>query len=106
TDPIETPHPNGAMMGLQTQVQRMGWFQQWWDVALPENFHDDFRFQPYGVRHYKEQIALNYGQIPQERTDLWLERRNYLVNCMRLVDREFGKVLDAMDRLDLWRNTL
>ena len=106
TDPIETPHPHGAMAGLQTPAQRLGWFQQWWDVQLPTNFHDDLTFQPYGVRHYKEQIMLNYGQIPPERTDLWLERRNYLVNCMRLVDREFEKVLHALDRLDLWRNTI
>jgi Sulfatase len=25
---------------------------------------------------------------------------------MRLVDREFGKILDALDRLDLWRSTI
>ncbi len=106
TDPIETPHPNGAMVGLQTQVQRLGWFQKWWDVQLPPNFHDDLKRQPYGVRHYKELTALNYGQLPPDRTDLWLERRNYLINATRLVDHEFSKVLNALDRLDLWKNTI
>jgi arylsulfatase len=44
--------------------------------------------------------------VPDDRTDLWLARRNYFVNAMRLVDAEFAKVLDALDRLDLWRNTI
>ena len=106
TDPAETPHPNSAMAGLQTPAQRLGWFQKQWDVGLPQNFHDDFKFQPFGVRHYKEQIELHYGQVPSGRDDLWIARRNYLVNAMRLVDAQFLKVLEALDRLDLWRNTI
>ena len=106
TDPVETPHPNGAMAGLQTPAQRLGWFEQAWDVGLPDNFDDDFELQPYGVRHYKEQIDLNYGRVPDDRADLWKARRNYLVNAMRLVDAQFAKILDAMDRLGLWENTV
>lgn len=106
TDPIEAPEPNGAMAGLQTTVQRLGWFQKRWPVSLPANFADDYALQPYGVRHYKESTDRNYGRVPDDRTDLWLERRNYLVNAMRLVDAEFLKVLDALDRLDLWRSTV
>jgi arylsulfatase A-like enzyme len=106
TDPVETPHPGGAMAGLQTTVQTLGWFQQKWNVTLPENFEDDLALQPYGVRHYKEQIELNYGRIPEGRTDLWLERRNYLINAMRLVDAQIMEVLNTLDRLDLWRNTV
>src|SRR5690606_7519120 len=89
TDPIEAPEPNGAMAGLQTTVQRLGWFQKRWPVSLPANFADDYALQPYGVRHYKESTDRNYGRVPDDRTDLWLERRNYLVNAMRLVDAEF-----------------
>jgi arylsulfatase A-like enzyme len=44
--------------------------------------------------------------VPDDREDMWLERRNYLVNCMRLVDHEFQKVLDALDRQNLWDNTI
>ena len=106
TDPVEAPHPNGAMAGLKTTVQTMGWFQQQWDVTLPDNFDDDGSLQPMAVRHYKEQIDLHYGRVPDERTDLWLARRNYLINAMRLVDAEFMKVLDALDRLDLWKDTV
>ena len=51
TDPVETPHPNGSMTGFQTTVQRLGWFQQKWNVELPANFDDDLTVHPYGVRH-------------------------------------------------------
>jgi arylsulfatase A-like enzyme len=106
SDPIEAPEPNGAIAGLQSTRQHLSWFDPDWDVPLPANFADDYRLQPAGVRHYKEQIDLNYGRVPDDREDLWLSRRNYLVNCMRLVDHEFGRVLSALDRLDRWKDTV
>jgi arylsulfatase A-like enzyme len=104
--PVERPDPNGAIAGLQSTPQRLSWFDQEWDVGMPDNFADDYRGQPLGVRHYKEFVDLNYGRVPDDRTDLWLRRRNYLINCMRLVDHEFGRVLDALDRLDLAKDTV
>ncbi len=105
-DPLEEPHPRGALAGIQTTQQQLGWFEKQWPVALPDNFEDGYDLQPFGVRHYKDIIDLNYGQIPFDRTDLWLKRRNYLINCMRLVDAEFQRILEALDRLDLWKNTV
>ena len=106
TDPVEAPHPNGAMTGLQTTVQRLGWFEKQWNVEMPENYADDYRLQPPGVQSYKDIIDFNYGNVPDDREDLWLIRRNYLINCMRLVDAEFNKVIHALDRLGLWENTI
>jgi arylsulfatase len=106
SDPIEAPLPTGSITGLQSTTQRLSWFDPEWDLKMPENFADDYRLQPYGVRSYKKFIDMNYGRVPDDRDDLWLKRRNYLVNCMRLVDHEFGRVLDALDRLDLWKDTI
>jgi len=106
SDPVEAPDPNGAIAGLQSTEQRLSWFEQAWNLTLPDNFADDFRQQPFGVRSFKEFIDRNYGQVPDDRPDLWLKRRNYLVNCMRLVDAEFGRVLAALDRLGLWESTV
>jgi len=106
TDDVETPHPNGAINGLQTTVQQLGWFEKEWDVKLPPNFADDYRFQPPGVQHYKDYIDLNYGPVPDEREDLWLKRRNYLINCMRLADAQFQQVVETLDRLSLWEDTV
>ena len=84
TDPVEAPQPNGVMTSLQTTVQKLGWFEKQWDVKMSENFADDYRLQPSGVQSYKDNIDFNYGNVPDDREDLWLIRRNYLINCMRL----------------------
>ena len=106
TDPIQEPHPNSPFAGLMTTVQQLGWFEKKWDISMPANFADDYERQPPGVRHYKRHLDLNYGRIPDDRIDLWLKHRNYLVNCMRLVDMEFCRIIETLDRLDLWQNTV
>jgi arylsulfatase A-like enzyme len=106
SDPIEMPPPGGAMGPLKTPQQRLGWFDRQWDINLPDNYGDDYALQPFGVHAYKESTEFNYGQIPSDRPGLWLRRRNYLINCMRLVDAQINKILEAMDRLNLWENTI
>lgn len=106
SDPVEMPPPGGAMRDLKTPQQRLGWFDKEWDIRLPDNFEDDLALQPYGVHVYKESVDFNYGRIPEGREDLWIKRRNYLVNAMRLVDFQFHKILQALDRQDLWHNTV
>jgi arylsulfatase len=106
TDSVQAPHPNGSMAGMQTTVQRLGCFEREWEISLPENFADDYENQPPGVKHYKENVDLHYGRIPDERADLWLKHRNYLINCMRLVDAQFSRIIDALDRLNLWQSTV
>ncbi len=103
-DPIEMPP--GGMGPLKTPQQRLGWFDHEWDVGLPDNFDDDLTQHPNGVAAYSKGVDATYGHVPQDRPDLWIKRRNYLVNCMRLVDAQFLKVLDALDRQNLWENTI
>jgi arylsulfatase A-like enzyme len=105
TAPEEAPHPNGAMADKLTHAQTLG-FMQDFDVELPDNFHDDLEQQPYGVHSYKRNIEWNYGRIPEGRDDLWKARRNYLINCMRMVDLQFAQILDELDAQDLWDDTV
>lgn len=88
-----------------TTAQNLGFFKDW-DPELPANFNDDLSQQPEGVRSYQDNIRRTYGMPPAEREDLWKARRTYLINCMRLVDREFQRILDALDRQNLWDNTV
>src|SRR5690606_26845254 len=80
----ELPHANGAMAPLAHRAQNLG-FMRDYDVELPDNFDDDLDRQPYGTRSYKRHTEWNYGRIPQDREDLWKVRRNYLINCLRMV---------------------
>jgi arylsulfatase A-like enzyme len=102
----EFPEGGPVMEAKLHTDQDLGLFHDDWDPALPPNFADDLSQQPEGVHSYKETVRLTYGAPPDDREDLWNNRRNYLINCMRLVDREFGKILDAMDRQGLWENTV
>ncbi|MFW6187046.1 MAG: sulfatase-like hydrolase/transferase [Actinomycetota bacterium] len=103
--PDERPHANGAMAALTHPPQDLGFMREY-DIELPGNFSDDLEAQPYGVRSYKRNTDWNYGRIPEGREDLWKVRRNYLINCLRMVDAEFQKILDELDRQDLWRSTV
>ncbi|HSM56362.1 MAG TPA: sulfatase-like hydrolase/transferase, partial [Candidatus Sulfomarinibacteraceae bacterium] len=95
----------GAMKDKLRRAQTFGFFHDY-DPDLPDNFDDDLSQQPLGPKSYKELIRTTYGAPPEGREDLWKARRNYLINCMRLVDMEFAKILDAMDRQNLWDNTI
>ena len=87
-------------------AQGIGVMEQWWDPSLPVSIDDDLSQQPEGPREYKRFIEEHYTQVPEGRHDLWKKRRNYLINCMRLVDAEFGKVIAELDRQNLWDNTV
>lgn len=102
----EEAHEN-AMMGHHLHpTQNVQFMQEWWDPSLPENIHDDLSQQPLGPKSYKDFIDMNYTRVPEGRDDLWKNRRNYLINAMRLVDSEFGKIVDELDRQGLWENTV
>lgn len=106
SDSAEEPIPNGAMSGKKTSAQRLSWFEKEWPVELPENFDDDLKYQPFGVKHYKEFVEKHYGKTPEEQPEPWLKRRNYLINAMRLVDYEFNRIIGTLDELDLWKDTI
>ena len=105
-DPAQIPNPHGITADIQTTVQTLNWFQQDWGVAIPANFADDYARQPFGVRAYKQYVDENFGRIPDDHRESWLRHRNYLVNALRLADAQFAKVLGAVDKMDLWRDTV
>ena len=46
------------------------------------------------------------GEIPIERKDMWYTYENFYLNLLRQNDRCIGQVLDALDDLNLWENTI
>lgn len=86
--------------------QDLGAIREWFDPELPPNFDDDLSQMPYGPRAYKQFVEQHYTTVRDENADAWKQRRNYLINCMRLVDRQLGKILAELDRQDLWQDTV
>ncbi|WP_165165049.1 sulfatase-like hydrolase/transferase [Corynebacterium qintianiae] len=102
----ELGHENGIMRPKLHGLPTMGELEHWWDPALPESVSDDLSQQPLGPNNYKEFAQLNYTHVPEGREDIWKQRRNYLVNCMRLVDAQFATILDELTAQGLWDNTV
>lgn len=86
--------------------QDLGITREWFDPELPPNFDDDLEQMPYGPRAYKQFVEQHYTTVRDNKPEAWKKRRNYLINCMRLVDREFGRILAELDRQNLWENTV
>lgn len=105
-DQDELGHENGVMRPKLHGLPSMAELERWWDPALPESVDDDMAQQPLGPHNYKEFAQLNYTDVSKGRADIWKQRRNYLINCMRLVDAEFGKILDELTAQGLWDNTV
>ena len=70
TDPVEKPHPERPMRGMQTTVQRLGWFEQQWDVRAARQLRRRLQAPAARVQHYKENIDLNYGRARRPRRPL------------------------------------
>ena len=75
-------------------------------VELPATFDDDLAGEPEGVQDYAHLCDVSYGELPKERTDLWLRHINYYVNCIRDLDRHLGTVLDALEESGEAENTI
>lgn len=72
-------------------------YRQKWQTTLPASFFDNLEGQPAAVRSYKHLCDVYYGQIPEERRDMWHNHVNYYLNCHLDVDRHIGAVLDALE---------
>ena len=81
-------------------------YRQKWQTTLPASFFDDLEGQPPAVRSYKRLCDVYYGQIPEERRDMWHNHVNYYLNCHLDVDRHIGAVLDALEASGQADNTI
>lgn len=104
----EAGHDKSMFEPMMHGLPSLAELRRWWEPSLPESVHDDLAQQPLGVHNYKEFIELNYTNPPEgaEGDEIFRQRRNYLINCMRLVDWEFAKIFAELDEQGLWDDTV
>jgi arylsulfatase A-like enzyme len=61
---------------------------------------------PPALAEYHKGWAGSFGFIPTDRPDMWAYFYNYYLNLIRDNDRGLRLLLDAMDDMDLWKNTV
>lgn len=72
------------------------------------NLPDNFNIAPYDADVLSYERGMKYDLYPTRNytTDDWRRYRNAYFRLIETVDREIGKIIDEIDRQDLWKNTV
>jgi arylsulfatase A-like enzyme len=90
------PPPNSAI------------YERRWDFKLPPSFNENLKGpgMPAGVYEYDKGWSGIVGSIPPDRKDMWHAYCNHYLNCLRDSDRTLQQVWDALDDMNLWKDTV
>ena len=61
---------------------------------------------PQALAEYQKGWSGSFGYIPTVRPDMWSHFYNYYLNLIRDNDQGLQLLLNAMDQLGLWKNTV
>lgn len=83
-------------------------YHQDWAPQLPDSLNEDLANKafPGALAEYREGWNRGLGDIPANQPDMWRIYRNYYLNLIQDSDRSLGSILDCLDELDLWRDTI
>jgi len=94
--------------GLIAGVPKSALYERRWEFKLPPSLPENLKGPgvPEAVYIYDKGWSDIFGSIPRDRKDMWYAYCNYYLNCMRDSDRTIQQVWDAMDDMDLWKDTI
>jgi arylsulfatase len=94
--PIVLPPPNNSIYAKQ------------WQITLPNSLTDSLSApdMPKALLAYHNGWSGALGFIPTDRKDMWTYFSNYYLNLIRDNDQTLQQVIDAMNQMDLWKNTV
>ena len=83
-------------------------YRKQWDFPLWSTLDEPLRAPGRPGAHWEfyRGTANVMGEIPTSRRDMWRAYDDYYLNLLRENDRYVGQVLDALDDLDLWKDTV
>ena len=96
TDSLLTPPPNDTI------------YQKTWTFASPPGLQESLTApgMPQALAEYQKGWSGSFGYIPTVRPDMWSYFYNYYLNLIRDNDQGLQLLLNAMDQLGLWKNTV
>jgi arylsulfatase A-like enzyme len=94
--------------GLIVPPPKAAIYDRKWDFKLPASLGENLHApgMPSAVDEYRKAWDGVVGGIPPERKDMWHAYCNYYLNCLRDSDRTLQQVWDALDDMDLWKDTI
>jgi arylsulfatase A-like enzyme len=83
-------------------------YQPQWSFSLPESLQQSLTApgMPKALQQYKEGWDGWSGTIPTDRPDMWRKFYNYYLNANRDVDHSIQQIIDTLNEMDLWRDTV
>jgi arylsulfatase len=94
--PVLTPPPANSI------------FAPKWQFAPPPGIEESLTApgMPPALSEYNKGWSGSLGYIPADRSDMWEEFYNYYLNLIRDNDQGLQLLLNAMDQMSLWKNTV
>ncbi len=79
-----------------------------WEFSLPISLNESLKKSgmPNALWEYREGWSGALGHIPTERKDMWQYYYNYYLNALRDNDRSLQNIVDALNDMHLWENTI
>jgi arylsulfatase len=94
--------------GVLTAPPRNALYSKQWDAALSPTMQESLSApaMPAALREYHTGWSGILGTIPVDRPDMWQVFNDYYLNMIRDTDASMQLLLDGMDELSLWNNTV
>jgi arylsulfatase A-like enzyme len=83
-------------------------YQKTWSFTPPPGLQEALNSpgMPEALAEYQKGWSGTFGYIPNDRPDMWSYFYNYYLNLIRDNDHGLQLLLNALDQLDLWKNTI
>lgn len=83
-------------------------YEKKWSFTLPPSLQESLTGpgMPNALLEYKQGWDGWSGTIPTDRKDMWSVFYNYYLNAIRDEDRALQQIIDVMNEMDLWRDTV
>jgi arylsulfatase A-like enzyme len=83
-------------------------YQKSWSFTPPPGLQESLSGpgMPGALAEYQKGWSGTFGYIPTDRPDMWSYFYNYYLNLIRDNDHGLQLLLNALDQLDLWKNTI
>src|SRR6516165_2286617 len=83
-------------------------YEKQWKFTLPPSLTEQLTApgMPGALLEYKNGWDAVLGTIPTDRKDMWTIFYNYYLNTIRDGDRSIQQIVDVMNEMDLWRDTV
>jgi arylsulfatase len=82
-------------------------YERQWEFTLAPSLGESLtaKGMPAALEEYHKGWSGVLGFVPNDRKDMWRIFYNYYLNCIRDNDRGLQLIVDAMDDMDLWKDT-